>query len=244
MGDDGCTLALRPGMPCSWLVPLAAFAQFAWLAGASIKTAEASKAAGWHAGTSTLVRWRASQLQPTADWRTLSQAACIHFKKPLSQIQFCCLSVSRQQLVNHRDVICPKKKQKKKEQLNKWLIVSQLYNCDSYIQFIFILQMILVFSSYRSWIQLYSLSLLRLASCQENKYFLMSATLWLPKTNNCAIIVVYCCHILEIFKGDNLLFLSYENSDFYLSLTSAAQNAKWHNLWGVKCFPTAHGCWM
>lgn len=80
VGEYGCALALRPGMPCSWLFPPAAFAQFAWLAGASIKTAEASKAAGWHAGTSTPVRWRASQLQPTADCRALSQAACIPFR--------------------------------------------------------------------------------------------------------------------------------------------------------------------
>jgi len=48
------------------------------LAGASIKAAEASEAAGWHAGTSTSVRRRrASQLQSTADWRAQSQAACI-----------------------------------------------------------------------------------------------------------------------------------------------------------------------
>lgn len=105
------------------------------------------------------------------------------------------------------------------------------------------LQLILVFSSYRSWIQRYIFSSLGLASCQENKHFLLSATLWSPKTNNCSIVVGYFCHIIVILKGDNLPFLSYENSDFYLPLTSAAQHAKWHNLRAVekKCASTAYG---
>lgn len=148
VGGDGSTLALRPGMPCSWLVPPAAFAQLAWLAGASRKNAEGSKAAGWHGGTSTVVRWRrASQLQPTADWRAQSLAACV----PL-------------QAATWSDIVW----KKEKKQWNKWLILAQLINCDSYIQLVLILKLILVFSSYRSWIQLYIFRPLGLASCQEN----------------------------------------------------------------------------
>lgn len=116
-----------------------------------------------------------------------------------------CLFLSRQRWVNHREVIGLGGK-KKERQLNQWLIVAQLYNYDSCIQLVFLLQLILVFSSYRSWIQLYIFSPLGLASCQENKHFLLSATLWSPKTNNCANVVGYCCHISRFLKDTICLF--------------------------------------
>lgn len=80
-------------------------------------------------------------------------------------------------------------KKKFKNQLHRWLIAAQLYRPGSDIQFVFILQLVLVFSSYRSLIQINIFSLLELASCQENTYFLLSATLQSGKTNSCSIIV-------------------------------------------------------
>lgn len=70
--------------------------------------------------------------------------------------------------MKHKDVICPKEKW-----WNQWLIVGQVYSCDFYIQLMFMLQQILVFSSYRSWMQLYISSPLGLASCQENNHFFL-----------------------------------------------------------------------
>lgn len=170
------TSTLRPGMPCSWLLSPAALAQCAWLAGAGIKAARAWEAAGWHVGTSTSVTGSGvSQLQPTARWSSLSQPACIPLQAaPLSDIHSCCLPVLFSAALGCYLLYELKKK---KNQLHRWLIVAQLYSSDSDVQFVFILQLNLVFSSHRSWIQIYIFSLPELASCQENKHLLLSATL-------------------------------------------------------------------
>lgn len=173
--------ALRPGMPCSWLLHPAALARCAWLAGAGIKAPRQLAGMPEPAHPWQEAEWVSCSPQPAgapcpslpAAPRSDTALLPVWFA-PSSKTQGCFLLYKRKI---------------KKNQLHRWLIVAQLYSLDSDIQFIFILQLILVSSSYRSWIQIYIFSLLELASCQENKHLLLSATLRSPKTNNYSSIV-------------------------------------------------------
>lgn len=79
--------------------------------------------------------WLACRHQRISEMKSESAAAhsrlegpvpcCLHPSSSNNSVRYsptACLFLSQHWLVNHRDVICPKKK--KKRQLNKWLIVA------------------------------------------------------------------------------------------------------------------------